>query len=89
MVETFVPRAGGPEVAATAERAREAALALAAEGLGIRFLRSTFLPTDELCFFVFEADSQALVDQVTERAEIEVERVVEALEGREQREEAT
>ena len=80
VVETFVPRAHGSELAATTERAREAALSLAAQGRRIRFLRSTFLPTDELCFLVFEAESQSVVDEATELAAIEFERIVEAIE---------
>lgn len=79
VVETYVPRSSSAELAATAERAREAALTLAAEGQRIRFLRSTFLPTDELCLLVFEADSPAVVGEATERAAIEFERVVEAI----------
>lgn len=79
VVETFVPRGRGAEQVATAERARQAALTLAAEGRRIRFLRSTFLPTDELCFLVFEADSPGVVSEATERAAIEFERIVEAI----------
>ena len=74
-----MPRGRGGEHAATAERARQAALTLAAEGQRIRFLRSTFLPTDELCFLVFEADSPGVVSEATERAAIEFERIVEAV----------
>ena len=80
VVETYVPRGNGAELAATAERAREAALMLAAEGRRIRFLRSTFLPTDELCFLVFDADSLGVVGEATARAEIEFERIIEAVE---------
>lgn len=80
MVETYVPRTRAGEVSATASRAREAARRLTAEGRPIRFLRSTFLPSDEVCFLVFEADSQAVVDEATARAAIEVERILEALE---------
>jgi hypothetical protein len=80
VVETYVPRGPAAEHVATAERARQAALTLAAEGQRIRFLRSTFLPTDELCFLVFEADSPGVVSEATERAAIEFGRIVEAVE---------
>ena len=79
VVELFVPRHDGG-LAATADRAREAALALAAEGRSIRFLRFTFLPTDELCFLVFDADAPAGVGEAANRAALEVERIVEAVE---------
>ena len=80
VVETYVPRGRDAELAATAGRARDAALRLAAEGRRIRFLRSTFLPTDELCFLVFEAESPSVVGEATERAAIEFERIIEAVE---------
>ena len=80
VVETYVPSGSDGELAATTERAREAARTLAAEGRRIRFLRSTFLPTDELCFLVFEAESPSVVGEATERAAIEFERIIEAVE---------
>lgn len=80
VVETYVPRARAEELAAATARAREATRTLAKEGRRIRFLRSTFLPEDELCFFVFEAESPALVGEAAERAAIEFERIVEAVE---------
>ena len=79
IVEAYVPRGRGAEHGATAERARQAALTLAAEGQRIRFLRSTFLPTDELCFLVFQADSPRVVSEAALRAAIEFERIVEAV----------
>ena len=80
VVEAYVPSRRSRELPDAAERAREAAVMLAAEGKGIRFVRSTFLPTDEVCFLVFEADSAALVGEVTERAAIDFERIIEAVE---------
>ncbi|MEP7334821.1 MAG: nickel-binding protein [Actinomycetota bacterium] len=79
IVETYVPRGSGAEVT-TAERAREAARTLAAAGRRIQFLRSTFLPSDELCFLVFEAESPAVVSEATARAAIDFARIVEAVE---------
>jgi hypothetical protein len=79
IVETYVPRGRGAEVA-TARRAREAARALAAAGRQIRFLRSTFLPSDELCFLVFEAESKTVVSEAAARAAIEFERIIDAVE---------
>ena len=80
VVEAYVPSRRGVEVAVASQRAREAAVMLASEGKQIRFVRSTFLPTDEVCFLVFEAESAALVGEVTERAAIDFERIIEAVE---------
>jgi hypothetical protein len=80
VVEAYVPARGGSEVADAARRAGDAALALTTEGRPIRFVRSTFLPTDEVCLLVFEADSAALVGEATERAAIAFERIIEAVE---------
>lgn len=75
-----MPRGRPTKLEAAAGRAREAAKLLAGEERRIRFLRSTFVPDDELCFLLFEAESQALVAQAAERAAIEYERILEAVE---------
>lgn len=80
LVETYVPRGREGELEAAAGRACDAATRLTEEGRQIRFLRSTFVPDDELCFLIFEAESQALVAEAAARAEIEYERIVEAVE---------
>ena len=47
----------------------------------MRYLRSTFVPADELCFHVFMADSVEAVREVTDLASIPIDRIVEAVEG--------
>ena len=80
VVEAYVSSLEGGRLDDTAERAREAAAALAAEGRQIRFVRSTFLPTDEVGFFVFEAEIADVVRELAARAGITYERIVEAVE---------
>jgi hypothetical protein len=80
LVEAYVPRTHAGMLAQAVIRAREAAERLAVEGRRIRFVRSTFVPSDELCFLTFEAESAAVVGEMAERAEIEFERIVEAIE---------
>ncbi len=80
LIETYISRSRPGDVAAATGRAREAAELLAGEGRRIRFLRSTFVPDDELCFLLFEAESEAVVVQAAARAAIEYERVLEAVE---------
>jgi hypothetical protein len=80
VVEAYVSSLEGGRLDDAAERAREAAAALAAEGRQIRFVRSTFLPTDEVGFFVFEAEIADVVRELAARAGITYERIVEAVE---------
>jgi hypothetical protein len=80
LVETYMPRGRPRQLEAAVGRAREAAELLAGEGQRIRFLRATFVPDDELCFLIFEAESQALVTQAATRGAIEYERILETVE---------
>jgi hypothetical protein len=47
----------------------------------VRYLRTTYLPDDETCFHVFEADSAAAVEEVSRRARLGRVRVVTAIEA--------
>jgi len=60
--------------AALVQRAREAAEQSAA----VRFVRSIFVPDDEMCFLVFEAESAAAVTLLAEQAALPIDRVVRA-----------
>jgi hypothetical protein len=79
LVESYLPRGRAQELPRAVERARAAAELLAARGALVRHLRSTFLPEDELCLHLFDADSVALVREASRRAGITAERVVEAV----------
>jgi Protein of unknown function (DUF4242) len=81
LMETFVPASRGSDVAESALSAMRAAEALAREGTAVRFVRSTFVPADEVCFHLFEAASADAVLAVGDRAALTVTRVVEALEA--------
>jgi hypothetical protein len=78
LVETYAPRSGAALEEAIA-RVRIVAKEIAAEGAALRHVRSTFVPEDEICFHVFEAESSALVDEVGRRAGLPFEHVVEAM----------
>jgi hypothetical protein len=60
--------------AALVQRAREAA----GESTTVRFVRSIFVPDDEMCFFVFEAESAAAVSLLAEQAALPIDRIVRA-----------
>lgn len=60
------------------QRARSAA----EESAGVRFLRSMFVPDDEICFLVFEAESSEAVVRLAEQAALPIDRVVQTEFGR-------
>ena len=80
LVEAFVPRLRGSEVRKAARRARAAAEELAGEGTPIRYVRTTFLPDDETCFYVFVAPSAAVVEELGRRASLAGIRIVKVVE---------
>jgi hypothetical protein len=80
LAEAYIPRSsarGGHEAGL---EARAAAEELAHEGASVRYVRTTFLPDDETCFHVFEASSEAAVQEVCRRAGIGSPRIVPAVE---------
>lgn len=80
LLETYVSRARAGELAEAAGRARDTARRFAAEGRRVRFVRSTFVPADEVAFLTFEAESADVVGEVATRAAITFERIIEAVE---------
>ncbi len=79
LIECYLPRSRRDELPAATARVRRAAEAVAAEGAEIRYVGSTFLPGDELCLHLVEAESAEHVGRVSGRARIAFERVVEAV----------
>lgn len=79
LIESYLPRSRAGELASVVNRLLDAAATLTAEGTHVRYLRSTFLPTDELCLHLLEAESAETVGEASRRAAIEPARVVQAL----------
>jgi hypothetical protein len=79
LIESYLPRSRSGELHALADRLRRATESLTAEGARVRHLRSTFLPNDELCLHLLEAESAAMVSEASRRAAIEPARVTQAL----------
>ena len=79
LVEVYVPRTspGGADVVAA--RARAAVADMRRDGRGIRFLRSFFVPEDELWFCFYEARSVDDVAEATSRAELALSRIQQAI----------
>ena len=79
LLETYVSRTGADSVPACADRARRAAQQLRRQGTLVRYLRTVFVPEDETCFHLYEAASEEVVREAAERAELRIERIVEAI----------
>ncbi len=79
LLELYVPRSDGAGVVRSADRARLAAEQLAREGTPVRWLRSIFVPEDETCFFLYEAETVEDVERAARRAALGFDRIAEAL----------
>jgi hypothetical protein len=78
LVELYLPN-GSSSLLEASKRARSSARAMTREGQRVRYLRSIFVPEDEICFLLFEAASPELVGKASRRAELAYERIVEAI----------
>jgi hypothetical protein len=78
LVELYVSRGDAHTIDGTAERARLAAEELSRTGGAVRYVRSIFVPEDETCFCLYEADSVESVREAARRAALPFERITEA-----------
>jgi uncharacterized protein DUF4242 len=78
LVELYVARSNGRMVARCAARAQAAAEALSHSGTRVRYVSSIFVPEDETCFLLYEADSVDAVETAARNARLTFERVAEA-----------
>jgi hypothetical protein len=69
LLECYVPNAEASAAGGAARRARLVAEQLSHEGMSVRYLRTLFLPEDELCFHLFEAGSSDVVEELARRTE--------------------
>jgi hypothetical protein len=79
LAELYVARSDGASVVGSADRARLAAEEVAREGTPVRLVRSIFVPEDETCFFLYEAETVEGVVRATQRASLGVERIAQAV----------
>ena len=78
VVETYLSRDAEGEPDLTVSRATEAATQLQGSGQAIRYLRAIFIPDDETCLLLFDADAAEVVRTAASRAGLDPDRVVEA-----------
>jgi hypothetical protein len=79
LVETYLAACGTRDLPGCEERARTAAAELTRGRARVRFERSIHVPEDEICFFVFSADSRQDVARAAQLAALDPIRVVEAI----------
>jgi hypothetical protein len=78
-VEVFTARANAGKLAAAERRATLAAKRVSNGDCAVQFVRATYIPEDEICFFVFDASSGREAVLAARRAGLEPTRVVEAV----------
>jgi hypothetical protein len=76
LVEAYAPAA--TTVADIGRQARSVADEASRAGTPVRYLRSIFVPADEMCFHLVEAGSAEAVRETIERAGFSMDRIVEA-----------
>jgi len=79
LVEVFTARANAGNLVTAERRATLAARRLSNGDRQVRFVRATYIPQDEICFFVFDAPSGQDAALAAHRAGLEAIRVVEAV----------
>jgi hypothetical protein len=79
LVEVYVARGDGTAPDLGAERVQRAAEELTREGTPVEFLRAIFVPEDETCFYLYDADSADAVREAAGRAFLRFERIAEAV----------
>jgi len=78
MVDRSLPGITMDQLAAAQKAAIETAKTFTAEGKPVRYIRSTFVPSESRCMCLFEARSPEAVKELNDRAKIPYTRVVEA-----------
>jgi Protein of unknown function (DUF4242) len=79
MAECFWPDMSEAKVQAAGTRAEHTARAASRDGAAVRYLGAILIPADEVAFCLFEGSSAQLVREISERAEIPFERILETV----------
>ena len=78
VAEQYFSRNDGTGARRAGKAARDAAEQLTREGTEVELVRSIFVPQDETCIFIYEADSLDSVQLAAQRAALAFERIAEA-----------
>ena len=78
VVERYRPSSDPDSLSSVADRLTAGARQVRRGGPSVRYLDTIFLPGDEICLHLFEADSEANVRAAARQAGVEVDRFVRA-----------
>ncbi len=78
IAEQYFSRTDAAGARRAAGAARHAAEQLAREGMHVALVRSVFVPEDETCIFIYEADSLDSVRMAAERGALAFENIAQA-----------
>ena len=79
LIECYAARTDGAAIERDEQRARLAAGELTREGTPIRLVRSIFVPEDETCFYLYEAETVEAVREAARRAALPSDRIAKAI----------
>jgi hypothetical protein len=79
LVEAYAPASSS--IAEIEARARLAASELSRGRTPVRYVRTIYVPEDQMCFHIFEGPSVEAVRVASDLAGLSAQRIVEALEG--------
>lgn len=79
MVERSLKGIAMDALAAAQQRAISTTARFRDQGTSVRYIRTTFVPAEGCCMCLFEAETEAVVKQVNEAAQIPFDRIVAAL----------
>jgi hypothetical protein len=77
MVERHLPGITPEQLTAAAGRAKSVTAEMTRQGKPVRYLRSTFVPSEERSFCLFEAPTSERVREANELAQIPLQRIIE------------
>jgi Nickel responsive protein SCO4226-like len=78
VVERYRPSSDPDSLVTVADRLIAGVRQVSPDGTSVRYVDTIYLPGDETCLHLFEAESEADVRAVTRQAGIEVDRIVPA-----------
>ena len=79
LVESVIPGITIDQLAAAQEAVKETCQRFTARGEYVRYIRSTFIPSESRCLYLFEAPNVETVEDINEVAELRYTGIVEAI----------
>ena len=76
-MEAYFPRENRNQLPDIADRARAAAEAMRLDGVDVDYLYHLFVPEDEICFHVFVGPSAEAIGELSRRAPLQYDRILE------------